>query len=260
MSNNCLAGFPAFGPRVDTSITYHPTQTILETPLDLPTSEPGTAQVQIAIAAGHLPTFSPYQIPWSDGLAETSKYGITLVAICKNESGASRTIYAKSKTANTPTWSSASSQITNNNYYAGFSSAGISAWSIGDTEEIKLYASDVGCKLIGYGMIITPTLIGSGIGKSLVALEIDSASAGFFSGWDGYLQDTNKNLMLQFAFASTTYAITSGVKSTQLKAHEPNSVLGILTTGGISNGFRVNTTPAYGFKVYPTRIAYTPIL
>ena len=62
-SPNCT-GAPLFKGRVDVTITYpDPDETLLETPVALPTSEPAEAQISYTLASGHMPVWSPYELP-----------------------------------------------------------------------------------------------------------------------------------------------------------------------------------------------------
>lgn len=258
MSNNQLAGFPAFGPRVDTTITYNPRIVTLETPTDLPTTEPATAQVQFVLAGTDLPACSPYPIPWADSVAITSRYMCHMFAYVKNESGGTATIYAKYKTANTPTWSTAVSVSATNNYYYSIGSVGLTTWAIGDTQEIKLYASAAGVKLIKYALIIYPNRAGQGCLDRLHDLKLSFENASLIGG-TALVYDAAANYTLLSALFTN---LASAVKERSFGCWLTDSANGIFVSGTSSRAWRASTTDVFnhGAFYYPTRIAYTPIL
>ena len=255
MSNNNLAGFPMLGPRVDTAITYHPLIVTLETPIELPVTEPETAQVQYTVATAELPTASPYPLPAAVGEALGLTYQYFIYAYVQNASGATRTVYAKSKTANTPTWSSASSASVTNAYFASFMTRGLTTVAIGDTQEIKLYASGAGVSLIKYMVCAYPNYLGTAlIGKPLLDVAVDLSTASVFSAGITSTGD--------YRYQTVSWAALSGTTSMSLASWLPNTVYGIGYLAAPSNAWI--TTASDNLRhyqpAYPTRIAYTPIL
>lgn len=256
MSNNCLAGFPAFGPRVDTNITYYPRITEFDPVVELPTSEPATAQVQFTIAEADLPTFSPYPIPWLD--STTLRHKCLVYAYVHNGSGGTATVYAKRKTANTPAWSSATSVSATNGYWYCYAGPGINTFAVGDTQEVKLYASAAGVKLIKAFMVVVHVLVGTGLPTKLANLEIDFATDSLFGG-TGLVYGTTQCYTLH-------NPIFDGKTSTAVAINQAlwplHSINGILTVGSVGPTWQVSTTDVMKHEsvVRPTRIAYTPIL
>lgn len=84
-SPNCT-GAPTYRGRVDVTITYpDPDETLLETPVALPTSEPAEAQISYTLASGHMPVWSPYEL-------EHVKVA-TLCASGRNSSSSTKSVY-----------------------------------------------------------------------------------------------------------------------------------------------------------------------
>jgi hypothetical protein len=257
MSNNQLAGFPAYGARVDSIVVYNPAQTTLETPVELPTSEPATAQVQITTAVGQLPTFSPYLVPWDSAVFNSEYYTSVLIAIVKNNTASTRTIYRRYKIDNTPTWAIAAPFTALAGRYVGISVPGLSTWSIGDAQELMLYANNAGCNLLAYGLLIIPNAVGKGLPAAGVAeLVVETDTASLFAGW-GTTTASALYATLQSANGSTI--ISGGTVKTERLALAPDSSSGILTTIMTAQSAQA-TSLTYHSPVYPTRIAYTPIL
>lgn len=104
-------GAPAFGAPLQISISYPAIQETTGLSVELPTSEPGTAQVSYTVAAGDLPTVSP-SVPF--------QFAPNICAQFQNLSGASRTLSWR-VLVNGTSRATGSGSI-NNNYYGVFSS------------------------------------------------------------------------------------------------------------------------------------------
>ena len=84
-SPNCT-GAPTYRGRVDVSISYpRPDEVLLETPVELPTSEPAEAQGRFVVSEQHVPSMTPFTL--DHGL-------VALICVAgRNQSGGYRRLY-----------------------------------------------------------------------------------------------------------------------------------------------------------------------
>lgn len=257
MSNNQLAGFPMLGPRVDTAIAYNPKSTTLETPLEIVASSyPETAQVQITVAAGDYPTFSTYPLD--------AYYKCSLIVCVQNSSGAARTVTAKYKTANTPTWSSnITSASIANGYNPSVELAGLTTFAAGDVQEVMLYASGSGVYITDYHLIIYCDLFNrtSPGFKPMMDFSAVIEGTSLVSGKTAIQANQLTMYPPDGKGGWTAIAYTPGTISYQAYCAAIVSSGKGMSVAGAKNAW---TTPYTGNRIYqpyyPTRIAYTPIL
>jgi hypothetical protein len=149
-SPNCT-GAPLFKGRVDVSISYpDPDETLLETPVALPTSEPAEAQISYTLASGHMPVWSPYEL-------EHVKTAFMYVGGI-NTTGATVTVYYR-VLKNGVSIATGSGSVATGNYYT---------WShyrfldvvAGDMLSCKLWASSADVKWDYKAVLVWPTRIG----------------------------------------------------------------------------------------------------
>lgn len=137
-------------PRKILNITYpSPIETLLGTPEDLPTSEPGTSQIIYTVAAEHLPVFDwePLSKVWS----------AILHGFIKNVSGSARTLYWR-VLKNSVSVDTGSVSVANN-YYCTVSETNLYNIIAGDVLELRLWADAADCDLYWKGLAIYPTRI-----------------------------------------------------------------------------------------------------
>ena len=244
MSNNCLAGFPAFGPRVDTKITYHTREIVLDPAFELPTSDPVSGNFQITVGANDLPSFSPYvPPPISDPNALFSDCYVTMVVIkVHNSTGASIKINERHATSDTPDWTSL---VQSKNVAAGSDVSYVYAAAGHQYPQMRLWAAAAGLTLVSAHLVILPRYIGKGLaGVKDLVIELSEVSLTGYtvaSTW-GWSQKVNDG-------AKTSTAVS-------YVAAQADAAMGF--------GYPVMSfawgTIASAQPRYPTRIAYTPIL
>lgn len=151
-SPNCT-GAPLYRGRVDVNISYpDPDETLLETPVALPTSEPASPQVSFTLATKHLPTWSPYELPHSKMML--------LYAGGKNTSEGTPTVYWRVKVNGAQLNTGTDGSVPASRYWTlNFLNLPIPA-SVGDTVDVYLWASDAGVDLQYKAFACVPTRIG----------------------------------------------------------------------------------------------------
>ncbi len=244
MSNNCLAGFPAYGPRVDTSITYHPREIVLDPAFELPTSDPVSGNFQITVGANDLPAFSSYvPPPISDPNALFSDCYVTMVVIkVHNSTGASIRINERHATSDTPDWTS----VQYTSVAAGADLTFVYAVAGHRYPQMRLWAGAAGLTLVSAHLVILPRYIGKGlVGVKDLVIDLSEASLTGYtinSTW-GWYQKVNDG-------AKTSTAVS-------YVAAQADAAMGFgypVISSAFCSG-NVSAQPRY-----PTRVAYTPIL
>lgn len=147
---NCT-GAPLYKGRVDVSITYpSPDETLLDTPIDLPTSEPAEAQISYTLGSQHMPTWSPYEL-------EHVKTAI-LYAAGENTGSSAVTVYHRIL-KNGVNVATGSFSVSADRYYSQNHCNFLNV-SIGDTLSCKLWAGAAGVNWDASAVLIWPTRIG----------------------------------------------------------------------------------------------------
>lgn len=179
MSNNCLAGFPAFGPRVDTNITYHPKEIVFDPALELPTSAPETPQIQIPVSEGDLPSFSPFLIPYMAAAGGQDIYVPLLICSFYNSGASAATIYMQYNSSGTSYIQAGTGSIGAGKYKASTSTRTLTSWNVGSTLQFRCYASAAGVQLLRAYLVLIPRRIGGGLpaAANLYNVEIQTAAA-----------------------------------------------------------------------------------
>ena len=151
-SPNCT-GAPLYKGRVDVSITYpDPDETLLETHVALPTSEPASPQVSFTLATKHLPTWSPFELPHSKMMM--------LYAGGQNTSGWSLTVYWRAKVNGANHSTGSNTYVYALHYWTlNLPSLPVPA-SVGDVVDVYLWASGPGVWLQHKAFACMPTRIG----------------------------------------------------------------------------------------------------
>ena len=247
-SPNCT-GAPWFKGRVDVTITYpDPDETLLETPVALPTSEPASPQVSYTLGSQHMPVWSPYEL-------EHVKTAL-LYAAGQNTSASAITVYYR---------------IQKNGANVGTGSASCPAGAFytaccyqlldvqgGDTVSYKLWSGATGCNwdYKALSVLITRPAKGAGlvcdIGADVQIKPIMSlgkpSGASYSSRWQHEDADC-----ADCYTATTRRALLAGTDRGLYRVGN-----GDITA---SHTMRTHGTcrPSYVNNYIPTRIAYTPL-
>lgn len=138
---NCT-GAPAFGTPLQILISYPAIQETTGLSVELPTSEPGTAQVSYTVAAGDLPTVTP-AVPW--------QFAPNIYANFRNTSGSSRNMSWRISVNGSSRATGTSFALSNNNYIV-FSSAAYNGTQpvVGDVITVSFWATGAGVNLLAH--------------------------------------------------------------------------------------------------------------
>ena len=248
-SPNCT-GAPLYKGRVDVSITYpSPDETLLTTPVDLPTSEPAEAQISYTLGSQHMPTWSPYEL-------EHVKSAI-LYALGKNASGSSVSIYYRVLKNGVSV--ATGSQVRAAGSYYLWSHYQFFDVQSGDVLECKLWAGAAGCNWDGKAVLVYPTRIGP---KGEVLLDVGTPTIESVYGLTIANYGMLSSLVLYpFSVANSSVSWFQGGVAGAIQTHR-QSGLGIVvysdrSLGSAVSGSTTNRGTWYGNSV-PSRIVYTP--
>lgn len=267
MSNNNLAGFPSFGPRVDTKIIYPTPNTVtFEAGTYLPATLPTSPNVEIPITAENtiLPYCEPYKIPLSPvngpGKYGTPYYPLLIVQI-KNNDAVARTVYCRSQTMYGNNSENPFSISVPAGYYACFAAPPVTAWEFNKTDRLWLYApSSTNVELIAAHRLIFPHNLpmldaNKGVADVVIEISTDSLLGGgaCYTTSTSYLRatlptDETANTVGNITRIAGSASATSGF------CYYPSGV-------GAGKAVTHATNPLYHWQFAAiTRIAYTPIL
>ena len=256
-SPNCT-GAPLFKGRVDVSISYpDPDETLLETPVALPTSEPASPQVSYTLATKHLPTWSPYELPHSKMMM--------LYAGGQNTSGGTLTVYWRVKVNGANHSTGSNSYVYASNYWTLNSLNLPIPASVGDTVDVYLWASGAGVDLQYKAFACVPTRIGPyDIALADVVVVMDGSYPALTKGpnpnnaGEGYwripMSNTNKDQSFSPNYGSSLIRMIAPYAAWRLlRAYWGDQI--------IINQINSNSTymPYYTRNYRITRIAYTPL-
>ena len=190
------------------TVTLHPTQTTLGTPVTLPTSEPGTSQVSYTVAGGHLPT-------WDNPLYSQSYCPVVIAAgYAASAITLSYRLLKNSTSTNTGTKSvSAGNYWTLTACYYGTANV----CSLGDTLELRFWSSGTDTDWRYYALVILPTrLFPARPRRTLIPVAVHTSATYGISGSGGgsndlqfYVQSDNPPWPIRFGFYSTSSALTT---------------------------------------------------
>lgn len=267
MSNNCLAGFPAFGPRVDTKIIY-PTPNTVTLPAGtyLPVDYTNKLQVDIPITSENtlLPYCEPYKLPLSP-VNGPSKYGTPykplLIAQIKNNDAAARTVYWRyaATYAGSDTFGGTISVPAG--YYACIAASAVFAWEYGKTDRLWFYSpSSTNVELVAVHRLIFPQFLPLlNTAQAVKDIKIDVSTDSLLGGGACY---TTTASFLRASTPGLEYLNTEG--NISKLAGSANATYGFVHyPWGVDSGIATvhATNPLYHWQhAYVTRIAYTPIL
>lgn len=256
-SPNCT-GAPLFKGRVDVTITYpDPDETLLETPVALPTSEPASPQVSFTLATKHLPTWSPFELPHSKMMM--------LYAGGKNTSGEKPTVYWRAK-VNGANHSTGSYPNMSASIYWTLNSLSLPVpASVGDVVDVYLWASGAGVELQHKAFACMPTRIGPyDIALADVVVGFDGDYPVLTKGpnpsqlpagnWQAVMSNTLNNQA--FYVAPTANTIRLIMPYTQYRL-----LCAYYGDHSATTGFRINSgiMPYYRTNNRITRLSYTPL-
>lgn len=285
MSNNNLAGFPAFRPRVDSTIIYHPREIVFDPAIELPTSAPATPQLEMTVAASDLPTIAPYDVPFDASDTMAMRYTVYTIASFQNTGAGSATITAQWRSTGT-TYNAITAIPTTGAVAAGkyktitFSKT-LTSWSLGDTFQNKFYASAAGVNLLKAYVVILPRKIGSGLSAvRLIDLDISVSGTSLIgaAACTNISNSTNMQVMMpHYTPSSGQASLMAGISNTRniIPAHT-TPLYSVSGTYAFICGVKSMADHSYDYgywsadsatenlyhlqPFYPTRIAYTPIL
>lgn len=253
MSNNQLAGFPAFGPRVDSEIIYNPRIITFDPAIDVPVS-PDYAYVEITIGSGDLPTFSPYTPPHASSVFN-DMYNCYLLGVVQNVTATTTSLYG-SYLLSGETYSASDSVSLVGYKYGHYYAPGLTEVSLGATQKLRFYATAADkLKIIAAYMMIYPKNICSGLTSGVADLQITLSTGSMIGG----AAPANE----AFSFGSGPCAVTTSTSISMKGAEIYNADtrgFGYVVRPSHNGLSSSNAAPYYNSPVYPTRIAYTPIL
>lgn len=255
-SPNCT-GAPLFKGRVDVSIGYPDADdAILETPIELPASEPETPQIAYTVSSSHCPMWTPYELPHTK----------------------SASIFA-STTANTyPRYvyyrltRNGSSVATGSWYHSSpldytHQIPGFIGVQVGDVLGCSLWSHDVGVVIKHKALIVQPTRICAGMGWLSNVGVVVSTEAGkqLRLGSPTVKNIREATVCLWHVKPETVYlsplSASAGLEATW-DVYKPHKAYGL---GRIWFGDRATNHSGYtsylnyDANVVFTRIAYTPL-
>ena len=252
-SPNCT-GAPLFKGRVDVTITYpDPDETLLETPVALPTSEPAEAQISYTLGSQHMPVWSPFEL-------EHKKLAI-LYAAGRNTGGSAATVYFRvlKNGVNVAT----GSQSVGAGYFYNQSHYRFFDVSSGDALSCKLWANAAGVNWDRAAVLVWPTRIGP---KGQVLADAIAHEYGFpynltFSGARygeyAYLYPFSNSETICAAWYST------GDKLPVVQSHATYGIArvgyGDKQLGSLPMAFSASTRAQCAFNQCFTRLSYTPL-
>lgn len=276
MSNNQLAGFPAFGARVDTRITYHPVEYVPDPALVLPSSEPGTAQVQFTVNEASLPTWDPvYPNLATDDFTFDTKYVVCTIVGFYNAGASSYTINGKYKSAKPSTFTAtAAGSIGAGKYKMITIMDTMSSLALNDVHEMKFYTNDTGgdanVKLLWAYMVVIPyylvRTITTPVQSRVADLAIDMSNASWVGAASIQVPTTNyasyRVVTRNADGSATAFEVAASVVFPAYSSPTSTAYMARRPTTDPSPWSNDQTTDNKRHKqpYYPTRIAYTPIL
>lgn len=253
-SPNCT-GAPLFKGRVDVSISYpDPDETLLETPVALPTSEPAEAQISYTLGSQHMPVWSPFELPHSKlamlyaGGANTTGSGITLnYRLSKN--GESLATGGQSASAN---------QQWTMNIIPGM----LIGVAVGDVLRFKMWGGSAGLTWDYRALAVVPTRVGpEGMAVADVAFSTDFRPV----LTKGNPYSSAMNPLIMFTEDCSLSPLTPPMERTAARILVPGSTYRLCRVHyGEANStiqmVRHATYKPYYFRhKVPVRISYTPL-
>ena len=243
-SPNCT-GAPLYQGRVDVSISYpDPDETLLETPVDLPTSEPAEAQISYTLASRHMPTWSPFEL-------EHVKTAILYVA-GENTSGVSRTVYYRVRKGDTSV-ATGSMNVPKGTVFTMSHYRFLGAQT-GDVLRCSLWANGTGCNWNHGCVVVMPTRIGP---SNMIVAHLSILASTFYpvlSGFGGSIT----GLLLQHADSDNGPYVYGTIQRVLMFSGAEYRLLRLIT-GDSGQGSSYATYASYFTNYVPTRIAYTPL-
>lgn len=251
MSNNQLAGFPAFGPRVDTAITHNIKAVILDPEVELPTSAPASPQAQATITENDVPTMK--YIWTTPGLTIPQRHVVAVFAYFRNDGASQATVYVATKTG-ASTYSNYRPWYVPAGQYYMYTRSGVAVSN--NVQDIKAYANQAGVKLLSVHYLYSPDFSSISYPKGINNLAIDLGTASLLSG-------TNNDAAQTYYLLGYIGGYTHQQASISRSVYLTNGTHGLgfmyLYNAEYYNTSATDTKP-HPRIFYPTRIAYTPIL
>jgi hypothetical protein len=256
-SPNCT-GAPLYKGRVDVTISYPDADdAILETPIELPASEPETPQIAYTVSSEHCPTWTPYELPHTKSAA---------IFASTTANSYPRYVYYRltqnGSSVATGSWYH-SSPLDYTSQLPGF--VGV---QVGDVLGCSLWSNGVGVVTKHKALIVQPTRICAGMGWLSNVVVAVSAEAGKQLRLGPPTVKNVREATVCFWCAKPETALpqialnaSAGLEAI-LGVHKPHKTYGL---GRIYLGdYATNHTGYtiylnYDANVVFTRIAYTPL-
>lgn len=278
LRNPGVTGFPAFGPRIDRRIIYHPRLHGMEAPLDLPTSSPASPNLSFTIGEGDLYTLDPAGglIPTQSSTdAFSTRYFVYVLLCYRNQNASSRNLQSYYRSTGTSYTACGYAAIGAGKYKTQLISMGnYFAGAVGGTVDLKLEANGADVSVIWAYLIIAPYyLLGSpgdsvtDIGKSFLDISCDISTASWIGG-----TATRDGLLRHYMHGATHSAAGSDITPNTLtnwnvaawrSIWNGGCIVAAIPTDAQSTKWSADLasdSKAHGQVPYPTRIAYTPLL
>lgn len=253
-------GRVATGSLKSYSITLNPSETLLGTPVTLPSTNPGNAgaQVTFTISASTFPTITPPPV--------YVKYTAVVLIAVKNGSGASATVSWQSYKNGTAGVSGTTASIPNGNYCTIESNQYYDFLAAGDTFNFSLYTSAASVTLDYFYLVLLPTRLQPG------SSYINKDVAFTFSTWAPSLGTPTLNFARNFYLypsndtGSNFQLLTSvsGTYTCKSLGWNPTYNSGQVFFGEISSSTtyynHATNRPYYCNCPYPSKITFREIL
>lgn len=193
-------GRVAYGPlKTFTTTLATPRETLLGTPVVLPTAEPGTSQISITVSSGDLPTISPSPI--------SVKYSAILYAAGKNTDAASQSvswrILKNSVSVATGTQTGVATNTFWTQQYDQFFDVAVS-----DVLEIRLWSTSANVNYDYYAIAVMPTRLN--LGKSYINKDVNYSNFIIYALTAGTPSINLSTSPIFYASDSTTLGIQTG--------------------------------------------------
>ena len=261
-------GAPAYGSPMQLSFTYPAADETTGLSVELPTSEPATAQVSYTIASGHLPTITGGNISYR-------MMPFTFIR-GQNTSGSTRSISYRLEQNGTSIQTGTAPASVLNNYYwylSLFNPMTSSFPAVGDVITVKLWASGAGVYLNNKGFLIAPYRVGWGSRRPVLLAGYAGAGAivtegsYFAPSWGTGAKWLQEYLINYVSNTNTCYMYPeTGIDAPYLTAFHPDYGIGRVYAGdaGIANGTVGSGSVASGNNSTPafrriTRLTYLPL-
>ena len=255
-SPNCT-GAPTYQGRVDVSISYpDPDETLLETPIDLPTSEPAEAQISYTLASGHMPVWSPYEL---EHILVANAY-----AGGKNTAGSATTLYYRVRHNGTDIVTGSGS-ISAGNFWTLSVGRYIADLVLGDTIAISLWAGASGMNWDYKACVVKVSAISPDVSMASLTIVLpNKARPTLTAGNPSIWSTSTSSVAWDKGQIPVSYIGLPGTFRAALWRSEKDRGLFYAGLGHYSNNVFISQHTSYrpyylADATAPTAISYTPL-